>query len=148
MNDYNQNMGKTIAEIFSGRYVIPLYQRNFAWRTDEIQQLLQDVYDAYKVYKLKKAGDYYIGSLVVIKRHNGDYEVIDGQQRLTVLSLIANLFNGNDKLSHSVLFYDSRPDVQKFFGSSCMSVGRFMPPPDELPLCSCASERCNWATGL
>ena len=33
-------------------------------------------------------------------------------------------------------------------GSSCMSVGRFMPPPDELPLCSCASERCNWATGL
>ena len=119
MNDYNQNMGKTIAEIFSGRYVIPLYQRNFAWRTDEIQQLLQDVYDAYKVYKLKKAGDYYIGSLVVIKRHNGDYEVIDGQQRLTVLSLIANLFNGNDKLSHSVLFYDSRPDVQKFFELLC-----------------------------
>lgn len=119
MNDYNQNMGKTIAEIFSGRYVIPLYQRNFAWRTDEIQQLLQDVYDAYKVYKHKKSGNYYIGSIVVIKRHNGDYEVIDGQQRLTVLSLIANLFNGNDKLSHSVLFYDSRPDVQEFFELLC-----------------------------
>ena len=39
-------------------------------------------------------------------------------------------------------------EVREFLGSSCMSVGRFMPPPDELPLCSCASERCNWATGL
>ena len=112
-------MGKTIAEIFSDRYVIPLYQRNFAWRTDEIQQLLQDVSDAYRVYKQNNGGDYYIGSLVVIKRHNGDYEVIDGQQRLTVLSLIANRFKGNDKLSHCVLFYDSRPEVQEFFELLC-----------------------------
>ena len=36
----------------------------------------------------------------------------------------------------------------KKVGSSCMSVGRFMPPPDEISLCSCASERCNWAMGL
>ena len=119
MNNSDQEMGKTIAQIFRDRYVIPLYQRNFAWRTDEIQQLLQDVYDAYKLYKQKNVGNYYIGSLVVIKRHNGDYEVIDGQQRLTVLSLIANLFNGKDKLSHSVLFYDSRPDVQEFFELLC-----------------------------
>ena len=119
MNDYNKEMDKTIVEIFSGRYVIPLYQRNFAWRTDEIQQLLQDVYDAYKVYKQENAGNYYIGSLVVIKRHNGDYEVIDGQQRLTVLSLIASFFSGDDKLSHTVLFYDSRPDVQEFFELLC-----------------------------
>jgi len=47
--------------------------------------------------------------------------------------------------------FRERYDIQFlyfFFGSSCMSVGRFMPPPDEFPLCSCASERCNWATGL
>ena len=119
MNNADQEMGKTIVDIFRDRYVIPLYQRNFAWRTDEIQQLLQDVYDAYKLYKQNNVGNYYIGSLVVIKRHNGDYEVIDGQQRLTVLSLIANLFNGKDKLSHSVLFYDSRPDVQEFFELLC-----------------------------
>lgn len=40
------NLGKTLSEIFSDKYIIPLYQRNFAWRTDEIQQLLQDVYEA------------------------------------------------------------------------------------------------------
>jgi len=50
-----------------------------------------------------------------------------------------------DDLGHIV----SNADVSVFFfGSSCMSVGRFMPPPDEISLCSCASERCNWATGL
>ena len=41
--------------------------------------------------------------------------------------------------------YDGNVNI---FGSSCMSVGRFMPPPDEISLCSCTSERCNWATGL
>ena len=113
MNDYNQNMGKTIAEIFSGRYVIPLYQRNFAWRTEEIHQLLQDIHEACRE---NPVGNYYVGSLVVMKRHNGDYEVIDGQQRLTVVSLIAILLG---KLSRPVLFYDSRPEVQEFFEMLC-----------------------------
>ena len=39
-------------------------------------------------------------------------------------------------------------DLVEKIGSSCMSVGRLMPPLDDFPLCSCASERCNWATGL
>lgn len=103
-------LGKTLAEILDAKcnkYIIPLYQRNFAWRTEEIQQLLQDVYEAHE-----EGRKYYIGSLVVLKRHNGDYEVIDGQQRLTVISMIAILFQ---KLTRPVLFYDSRPEVQEFF---------------------------------
>ncbi len=107
------NLGKTLSEIFCDKYIIPLYQRNFAWRTDEIQQLLQDVYEA----MLKNtSGNYFIGSLVVLKRHNGDFEVIDGQQRLTVISIIAIIFKA---LSHPVLFYDSRPEVQDFFEVLC-----------------------------
>ena len=110
-------MDKTVAEIFRDRYVIPLYQRNFAWRIDEIQQLLQDVYDAYK----NQAGNYYIGSLVVLKRHTGDYEVIDGQQRLTVISLIAILIAKKVKCASlsPILFYDSRPEIQEFLGLLC-----------------------------
>ena len=108
------NLGKTLSEIFCDKYIIPLYQRNFAWRTDEIQQLLQDAYEA----MLKNtSGNYFIGSLVVLKRHNGDFEVIDGQQRLTVISIIAIIFKA---LSHPVLFYDSRPEVQDFFEVLCI----------------------------
>lgn len=79
----------SIEELFSGSekstYEIPIYQRNYAWENDEIQALVQDVYDAYK----KDAGKpYYIGTLV--SYHKGDrvYEVIDGQQRLTTIRLL------------------------------------------------------------
>ena len=106
----NNNLGKSIKNIFDGqyKYIIPLYQRNFAWRKDEIEQLLQDVYEAYK----REESYYYIGSLVVLKRANGDFEVIDGQQRLTTLSLITKILGINEEPR---LFYDSRPEVEEFF---------------------------------
>lgn len=100
-------LNKTINEIFEDSYVIPLYQRNFAWGEEQIQQLIQDIYDAYQQGDLK----YYIGTLVVLKRHNGVYEVIDGQQRLTVLSLLIRILDLKTELK---LSYDSRPEVEKF----------------------------------
>lgn len=104
------NLEKNIKEIFeSGKYIVPLYQRNYAWRKNEIEQLLQDIYEA---FKKNPTGNYFIGSLVVLKRQNGDYEVIDGQQRLTTLSLITKIF-GISK--NPCLFYDSRPEVEEFF---------------------------------
>lgn len=102
---------KSIQEIFDGqyKYIVPLYQRNFAWRRDEIEQLLHDIYEAYKT---NRDGNYFIGSLIVLKRSNGDYEVIDGQQRLTTLSLITKILGINQEPR---LFYDSRPEVEEFF---------------------------------
>lgn len=79
----------SINQLFSGNeksvYEIPIYQRNYAWEKDEISALIQDIYDAYT--KPSKQ-PYYIGTLV--SYHKGDqvYEIIDGQQRLTTLSLI------------------------------------------------------------
>ena len=81
-------VGMSINGLFSNHFVVPLYQRNFAWRTDEIQQFLQDIWDAFQKNKDK---DHYIGSIVVMRRHDGSFEVIDGQQRLTVISLLAIL---------------------------------------------------------
>ena len=127
----SNDLGKTLADIFADKYTIPLYQRNFAWRTEEIHQLLQDIYEA---CRKNPNGNYYIGSLVVMKRHNGDYEVIDGQQRLTVISLIAMLLKdrkGEPVLSRPVLFYDSRPEVQEFFELLCKNQGK---PEDALRL--------------
>lgn len=107
----SENLGKNISEIFDNqnKYIIPLYQRNFSWRREQIEQLLQDIYTA---FKQNQYGHYYIGSLVVLKRSNGDFEVIDGQQRLTVLSLITKILHINKEPR---LFYDSRPEVEEFF---------------------------------
>ena len=40
-----QSLNKTIAQIWEDKYVVPLYQRNFAWGEEQIGQLIQDIYD-------------------------------------------------------------------------------------------------------
>jgi hypothetical protein len=80
---YELNILENNSNLFSDncKYIIPLYQRAFAWSEDELIQLVDDIIDI--------DGDinYYIGSLVVSKYEN-TYEVIDGQQRLTSLFLL------------------------------------------------------------
>lgn len=102
-------LNKTIAAIFEDKYVVPLYQRNFAWTKFEIEQLLQDIYES---YKLDPSGNYYIGSLVVLKHPDDIFEVIDGQQRLTVLTLISKVLG---VIQEPKLTYDSREEVEIFF---------------------------------
>ena len=58
-------------------YVIPMYQRNYAWDEGEITQLIQDIIDY-----LPAEQDYYIGTLVVFERKESKppmFETIDGQ---------------------------------------------------------------------
>nr|WP_255495843.1 DUF262 domain-containing protein [Bacteroides sp. 51] len=97
--------------ILTEKYVIPLYQRGFAWGRDEIHQLLQDIYDSYCRNK-DTPENYYIGSLFVLPRDNGNFEVIDGQQRLTVISLIAKILQ--PQCNEVILKYDARPKVASF----------------------------------
>ena len=105
----DNNLARNIKSVFEEKYVIPLYQRNFTWGKDEIEQLFQDIYDSFDTNKDSR---YYIGTLVVIPRRNEHvFEVIDGQQRLTVLSLISKLLGIVDV---PVLKYDSRPEVEEF----------------------------------
>lgn len=107
-----ENIGKNIKEIFQDKYIIPLYQRNFAWEEPEIEKLLQDIYESYNTQK----NQYFLGSLIVIRRKNTNiYEVIDGQQRLTALSLILKeLGEYEETTPQLVLSYDSRPEVEDF----------------------------------
>lgn len=85
----------------SKTYLIPIYQRNYAWQEDEIRALIKDVYDSMK--KPDKSV-YYIGTLVTYNRGDHVYEVIDGQQRLTTIYLILkalNVKNIFNKLTYS-----------------------------------------------
>lgn len=111
MNNVADNIGYSLEDIFKDSYVVPLYQRGFAWKDAEIEQLLQDVFESYEENKKNPDGKYFIGSLVVLQRHNGSYEVVDGQQRLTVLSLISKMLGFNSQL---ILSYDTRPEVERF----------------------------------
>lgn len=88
-------------------YVIPRYQRAYAWEDKEIVQLIDDINDS--------TGDYYIGSLVVakVKDKVETYEVVDGQQRLTTLYLLLHylvLRGGLEGEVGKTLSFDCRPN--------------------------------------
>lgn len=91
-------------------YIIPLYQRNFTWEELQIHQLIQDVYNSFQNH----VNNYFLGSLVTLKRNDGYYEVIDGQQRLTFITLIAKILQFED-ITSPCLKYDSRYEVINFF---------------------------------
>lgn len=85
------------------KYMIPIYQRNYAWGEKEVIQLIQDVIDYFKISKDKK---YFIGTLIVYKKKaNGDsiYEIIDGQQRYTTLLIIMLALSKHQTLNKSEL---------------------------------------------
>jgi Uncharacterized conserved protein len=102
-------------------YRIPMYQRNYAWDEGEITQLIQDVID----YSNREQ-HYYIGTLVVFERQaaNGAtvYETIDGQQRLTTLSLLVSFLKNEGKhdaswYRHLALDFECREHSQRTFSA-------------------------------
>lgn len=64
-------------------YIIPLYQRAYAWGDKQLVQLIEDIND------VADDASYYIGALIVSRQGN-KFEVVDGQQRLTSLYLLLN----------------------------------------------------------
>ena len=73
-------------------YSIPLYQRLFAWTTKEVRKLLKDLKEHFNSERFKsERNNYYLGMLTAIER-NGYIDLIDGQQRFTVMLLFAIAF--------------------------------------------------------
>lgn len=67
------------------RYVIPAYQRPYTWEDEHVEQLINDINESQRG---ESEDGYFIGSIIVIKRDDEKYEVVDGQQRLVTLTLI------------------------------------------------------------
>lgn len=105
---------KTISDLLSDKrsdFLIPDYQRPYAWNEEQCQALWDDIFvfsfpnNDYEAFD--DNDEYFLGSIVTFKNDNGKSEVIDGQQRLTTLMLIlrafydkfANMQDTNSKLT-------------------------------------------------
>lgn len=79
------------------KFRIPLYQRPYAWETNQVSQLLNDLWNQFDKSKNKNENEnYYIGILSVGKTDADDkYDLIDGQQRITTLMLIGRVLSEN-----------------------------------------------------
>ena len=80
-----ENQKLNISEAF-GQYIynVPDYQREYIWKEKNVAQLLDDINEE---YQNNGNSEYFIGSIVVHNKGNKEFEVIDGQQRLTTLFL-------------------------------------------------------------
>lgn len=116
------NNAKNLKEILSNdSYIIPRYQRNYAWGKAEISQLIKDI-DEFFPKENNEKKSYYLGSLVCFKREDGSFELIDGQQRHTTITLInLVLKNWQNVIENFVsvpnLKFDSRKKIQNYIES-------------------------------
>ena len=85
-----------LLKIFSSdfEYHIPAYQRPYAWTTEETNTLFDDLYGFFS--SEKEDENYFLGSIVLIKEtSNRRADVIDGQQRLTTLTILFSVLADN-----------------------------------------------------
>lgn len=112
---------KTIEEIFGDTeafYNMPIYQRPYAWDKERVEQLWYDMLEAYKNNLQDETIDrnYFLGSVVVVDKEKHQ-DVVDGQQRLTTLTILfctlrdLKIFNDDDEQIN--ILKDSIQDFRK-----------------------------------
>ncbi|BAT52573.1 hypothetical protein NOS3756_15130 [Nostoc sp. NIES-3756] len=84
------------------KYIVPSYQRPYSWDKSNTEQLIDDIYNSF----CQDNEEYFIGTLICIHKGNYTYEIVDGQQRLTTLSLIfakmKNLISENKRAKENL----------------------------------------------
>lgn len=76
---------KEIQDIFSsGYFKIPRFQRPYSWEKDEVENFLEDI-------TKNKDENYFIGSMVVFQSVKPYFGIVDGQQRLTTITIILSV---------------------------------------------------------
>lgn len=93
-----------------GNFFVPDYQRGYRWGENEVKQLLEDIYE-------NGEKSYYLQPIVVKPIEEENFELIDGQQRLTTLYLILSYLR--EKLGNIVsrkysLIYETRKETHEF----------------------------------
>jgi uncharacterized protein with ParB-like and HNH nuclease domain len=122
---------KTIRELLTDKksvFLIPDYQRPYAWEEEQCQTLWDDVF-SFAIPdddrdKFNSDDEYFLGSIVTFKNDHGQLEVIDGQQRLTTFLLILRAFY--DKFS--LMQDQTSVDMYKLIAQCIWSTDEFGRP--------------------
>ncbi len=146
---------KSIREVFDGSvyYHVPDYQRPYSWESEQIEELWDDIFQAFEEKsnneKLQsgKPSQYFLGSIILIDKREsqpGEFEVVDGQQRLTTIQILFCVlrdlyFNNEKKIAGRIkniesekfrLRFTSQVNEQNQFEDQILNKVRF--PPENL----------------
>ncbi len=80
----------SVGTLFKDFYSVPDFQREYVWQREQVERLLQDIYDVFydEDGRILSGPEYFLGSVVACKGEDGTFQLIDGQQRMTTLYLI------------------------------------------------------------
>ena len=92
-------------------FVIPSYQRGYKWKRNDIEQLLNDI-DSFQTHGNSMVF-YCLQNITLVENGDGNYNVVDGQQRLTTLALLLSHLNESE-LVEGKLQYDIRKETMSF----------------------------------
>jgi hypothetical protein len=92
-----------------GRFFVPAYQRGYRWGQHEVRALLDDIWE-------NGPRDYSLQPVVVMRRGDAEWDLVDGQQRLTTLYLVFRYIHGHLPKAPPAytLWYATRPELEAF----------------------------------
>lgn len=114
-------MQTKVSDVFSSNnlFSIPNYQRDYAWGAHNITELWEDLEEAKALSEDKNNSNemgHFLGTIVLAKRDDGVYDIIDGQQRATTIYLLRYalnaLKNNKDRNINIFLDDDDKPRLQ------------------------------------
>lgn len=139
-----------LGDLVSENIAIPDYQRPYVWDRERVKILLEDLDAQMSDSQMSAESNgqkYLLGSLILCKKHEDEFEVVDGQQRLVSLALILRVLNDSDsseflgksKFAHSQSkthikenydfiksWFESKPDRQDIFKKNLKSTLEFI----------------------
>lgn len=114
VKDMEQIALKSVNELIDvEHYFIPSYQRGYRWTATQVKNFLDDLYEFMGKDFGNSEAFYCLQPLVLCKRESGIYEVIDGQQRLTTISILLTFLNEDSY----ELEYETREGSAEFLKS-------------------------------
>ncbi len=117
MSECNELELKPINDLLELSFFIPAYQRGYRWSKRQVTELLDDIKEFQQQAENSNKNAFYCLQPIVVKKHNGDWELVDGQQRLTTIYIILTYLKDILALlgkSRYQLSYETREESAEF----------------------------------
>lgn len=107
---------KSINELLKFDFFVPSYQRGYRWGKEQVNDLLQDIWNFFNIPN-KDEGEFYCLQPIIVKKENNLFRLIDGQQRLTTIYIILSyldFYMSRYKYDKFTLEYETRKNSKQF----------------------------------
>ena len=111
---------KAINDILKESFLVPPYQRGYRWTNRQVSELLNDIWEFRINSETRSKNVFYCLQPIVVSKKNDEWELVDGQQRLTTIYLILYYlkegltFLGKENYT---IHYETRPNSWEFLQS-------------------------------